>query len=238
MGAAMSLKNDRLEKIKELVFQKKVLSLQSLVGKSGYSERSTQRYLKELNYLTSYTHRGRFVTLSDIPTFNDFGIWSYQKIGFSKFGSSLDTIVAIVNQSECGFSREELESILKIGISKQIQILVQRESIHRVKLGGKYLYIPESAMKNKKKKLKIVGDLQSEEHFERSVQKTDLIALLKAVLIEKSIGIDIKSLKRIAQKYYLKIPLKKIEQLLLKYDLLEKKSTHVSKRTTDKIPTR
>ena len=133
----MSIKNDRLEKIKELVFQKKVLSLQSIIEKSGYSERSTQRYLKEFNCLTSYTHRGRFVTLSDIPSFNDYGIWFYRKIGFSKFGSSLDTIVAIINQSKHGFSREELESILKIGISKQIQILVQRESIHRIKLGSR-----------------------------------------------------------------------------------------------------
>lgn len=234
----MRKKNKQLENIKGLILQKKVLSLQSIIDQSGSSERTTQRYLKALNGLTSYTHRGRFVTLSQMPRFDNNGIWFYRQIGFSKFGNSLDTIIGLINQSECGFAREELEAMLKIGISKQIQILVQRENIHRVKLGNKYLYLPESVMHNRKKRLKIIGDRQAEEHFEKEVQKTDLIALLKAVLIEKRIGIDIKSLKRISQKYSLRIPSKKIEALLLNYDLLEKKSPRVSKRTTDEIPKR
>ena len=234
----MRKKEEQLAKIKGLVLQKKVLSLQSIIDQSGSRERTAQRYLKELNSLTSYTHKGRFVTLSNIPRFDDNGIWFYRQIGFSRLGSSLNTIIGLINQSKSGFSREELEAILKIEISKQIQILVQREEIHRVKLGNKYLYIPQCVLQNRKKRLKIVGDRQAEEHFEKDVQKTDLIALLKAVLIEKNIGIDIKSIKRIAQKYYLRIPLKKIEQLLLKYDLLEKKSPRVSKRTTHKISKR
>ena len=42
------------------------------------------------------------------------------------------------------------------------------------------------------------------------------------------IKIDVKNLKRFAQKYSLKIPLKKVEQLLLKYNLTEKKSHRIS----------
>ena len=234
----MRKKDKQLKKIKDLVLRKKVLSLQSIIDQSGTRERTTQRYLKELNTLTSYTHRGRFVTLLDIPRFDENGIWFYRKIGFSKFGNSLDTIIGLINQSEHGFSREELETVLKIGISKQIQILVQREEIHRVKLGNRYLYIPESVMQSREKRLQIVGYHQVEEHFDKDVQKSDLIALLKVVLMEKRIGIDIESIKRMAQKYSLQIPIKKIQQLLLNYDLLEKKSPNVGKRTPDKIPKR
>ena len=122
-----------------------------------------------------------------------------------------------------------MEAILKIGISKQIQILVQREKLYRIKLGNKYLYVPEGVIQNKKKRLKLVGDRQTDEHFEKDVQKTDLIALLKVVLIEKKVGIDLENIKRIARKYSLRIPLEKIQRLLLKYNLLEKKSSDVGK---------
>lgn len=220
----MGKRDYQREKIRELLRKKKVHSLHGISDHLGIGDRMVQLYLKDLHGLTSYTHRGQFVTLSAIPRFDEHGIWFYRQVGFSRFGSSLATIVGLIEQSKRGFSREELETILKIGISKQIQILVQRERLHRIKLGNKYLYIPEAAMQNKQRRLKLVGDRHTEEHFDKGVQKTELIALLKAVLIEKEVGIDIKSIKRIAGKYSLRIPLRKIEQLLLEYDLSEKKT--------------
>ena len=219
----MRTKRDLVTIFTDLLVQKKVVSLQSLIDHSQSSERTVYRSLKHLNRITSFTHGGQFVTLSSIPRFDANNIWFFRQIGFSKIGSSLDTIVALINKSRRGLSREELEAILKIGISKQIQILVQRNQIHRVKLGNQYLYLPQRVLQNTKKRLKIIGDRQTEEHFDKDVKLTDLIALLKAVLVETRIGIEVKSLKRIAQKFSLQIPVKKIEQLLLKYDLLEKK---------------
>jgi hypothetical protein len=223
-GKFMGRSSDRIDEIKEALLKKRVLSLQWMTEQLGISERSTQRYLKALQTLTSYTHKRQFFTLPDIPRFDHNGIWFCRQIGFSKFGNGLDTIVSFINRSENGFSREELEAILRTGLSKQIQILIQRERVQRIKLGNKYVYIPEAAMQNKQRRLKLVGDRHIEEHFEKAVQKTDLIALLKAALIEKEVGTDSKSIKRLAQKYSLRIPLRRIEQLLLKYDLPEKKT--------------
>jgi hypothetical protein len=95
--------------------------------------------------------------------------------------------------------------------------------LHRIKLGARYLYVPSETIANKTQKLKIVGDRQTEERFDRDVQKSDLIALLKAVLIEKNVGLDVKSIRRLVRKYALQISWSKIQYLLLKYDLLEKK---------------
>ena len=220
----MGKSDDQRERIGEIFREKKVHSLAGISEQLGIGDRMVQRYLKDLHGLTSYTHRGQYVTLPDMARFDEHGLWFYRQVGFSRFGNSLSTIVGLIEQSRKGFSREQLEAILKIGISKQIQILVQRERVHRVKLGSKYLYIPEAAMQDKKRRLKLVGDRHIEEHFEKTVPKTDLIALLKAVLVEKQVGTDSKSIKRIAQKYSLRIPLRKIEQLLLKYDLPEKKT--------------
>ena len=220
----MAKSSDNAEKIKEILLEKKVQSLRGIAEQVGVGERMVQLYLQRLQGVTSYTHRGQFVTLPVIPRFDELGIWFYRGVGFSKYGTSLDTIVALVEDSKEGFSREELEAILKIGISKQIQILVQREKLHRIKLGSRYLYVPGEAMASKARRLKIVGTRQTEERFDRDVQKSDLIALLKAVLIEKRVGLDVKSIKNLVRKYTLEISWNKIQLLLQRHDLLEKKT--------------
>jgi hypothetical protein len=214
----------RLEAVETDIRKRKVVAFCDLLHRVDCSPITLRRDLKALKAMSSYTHSSRYVTLPDIPKFDMDGIWFYRQIGFSKYGSSLDTIVGLIEQSKDGYSREELEGILRIRISQQIQTLLLRDQLHRVKLGNKYLYIPIAVVKNKKRRLRLIGDRQAEERFEKDVNKNDLIALLKAVLIEKKVGIDIENIKRIAQKYTLRIPLKRIQQLLLKHNLPEKKS--------------
>jgi len=71
--------------------------------------------------------------------------------------------------------------------------------------------------------LRLLNANNIEEYYDAIVSSSDLVALLKAVLVEKKIKIDVKNLKHFTKKYSLKIPLNKIEQLLLKYNLTEKK---------------
>jgi len=214
-------KDERLQTIKELIGKKKVLSFDKIEQSVNVSGITVRRDLLSLNYLTSYTHRGRFITLPKIPRFDNNGIWFFHEIGFSQYGNSLDSILKLINQSKQGLSREELEDVLKIGISKQIQILIGQEKLNRVKLGGKYIYLPEDLMKNEKKKYRLIGTRQSEDYFEKNVLKKDLILLLKAVLEHN--GIKITNLKQIVKKYNLKLPIKKIEKLLTENQLTEKK---------------
>src|SRR5262245_52089275 len=57
------------------------------------------RKLKPLNPLTSYTHRGRFYTLSEIADFDERGLWSHQSVWFSRQGTLLATVEAWVKGS-------------------------------------------------------------------------------------------------------------------------------------------
>ncbi|MFO7885107.1 MAG: DeoR family transcriptional regulator [Desulfobacteraceae bacterium] len=214
-------KDERLQTIKELIEKKKVLSFDKIEQSVNVSGITVRRDLLALNYITSYTHRGRFITLPKIPCFDNNGIWFFHEIGFSQYGNSLDSILKLIDQSKQGVSREDLEDILKIGISKQIQILIGQEKLNRVKLGGKYIYIPEDLMKNGKKKYRLIGKHQTEDYFEKDVRKKDLILLLKAVLEHN--GIKMANLKQIVKKYNLKLPIKKIEKLLTENQLTEKK---------------
>jgi hypothetical protein len=221
-GKKMQAKSDRLEVIRTMIYQKKVVSFASMSRSVLCSAVTLRRDLTTLQTITSYTHRGSYLTLPDIPTFNGHGIWFFRGIGFSRFNSSLELIVSIIENSKYGITQEEIEALLKIGISKQIQILMEQEPLHRVKTGAKYVYIPKEAAKNIKTKLKLLGSRQVEEYYEQEVKFSDLIAVLKVVLQEGKI--EMKSLKRWIKKYSLRIPVAKLERIIFKYKLDEKKT--------------
>ena len=111
--------------------------------------------------------------------------------------NSLDLIVRIIDKSE-GITKEKIESIIKIKISKQIQILLKKDRLHRVKSGAKYIYLSEELAKNKKRQMQILP-IDIEEYYDRKVNITDLVAVLKVVLAEHQI--DMNNLKKLVAKY-------------------------------------
>lgn len=217
---AMGKKNERLDRLSDLVEANKAVSIQDLITIFEECERTIRRDLKQLDAMTSYTHRGKFITLPYIPSFDVNGIWFYKGIGFTKHRNSLDLIVSIINAKE-SITKEEIEEISKIKISKQIQILLEQDRLHRVKLGAKYCYLSQELAKDKKRRMQLL-DIGIEEYYDKKVKLTDLIALLKVVLIEHNI--DMKGIKKLIKKYSLDVPVKKVEQIFLKYDLSSKKN--------------
>ena len=220
----MASTNERQIFVENIIRSKKIQTLEQILKHVSCSEITLRRDIRRINGITSYTHQGRFITLKDIPEFDNNGIWFYRKVGFTKYKNSLELMVHLINNSREGLSREQIQEILKIQIYQQIQTLLKRNELFRIKIGNKYIYLPEELAKNQKKRLQLLNANNVEEYYDAMVGFSDLVALLKAVLVEKKIKIDIKNLKRFTQKYSLKIPLKKVEQLLLKYNLAEKKS--------------
>jgi hypothetical protein len=213
----------RLVIIGDLISKGRACSFERIVSQLGCSEVTARRDITSIKGLRSYTHNGRFITLPEIPMFDEYGVWFHKKIGFTNFKNSLELIVNVINRCEGGITKESLDEILKIDVYKQIHTLLLREQINRVKIGRKYHYISDDLAKNKQKRARLLRADVIEEHHDAKVSITDLIALLKVVLMEHKVVIDSKSIKRMAQKYSLRIPLKKIERLLLKYKLSEKK---------------
>jgi hypothetical protein len=214
--------------VETIIRSKKIQTFEQILKQVNCSEATLRRDIRRIKGITSFTHQGRFVTLKDIPKFDKNGIWFYRKAGFTKYKNSLELIVHLINNSKEGLNREQIQQILKIQIFQQIQTLLKRNELYRCKIGNKYIYLPEQLAMNQKKRLRSLSANNVEEYYDAMVSSSDLVALLKAVLIEKKIKIDVKNLKRFAQKYSLKIPLKKVEQLLLKYNLTEKKSHRIS----------
>ena len=215
----MYSKAERLEYIKAFIKKNKAVTISEFFHHIPYCEKTLRRDINDLNGITSYTHRGKFITLPNIPIFDNYGIWFYKDIGFTKYKNSLDLIIRSIDNSE-GITKEELEGILRIKISKQIQILLSQKRLNRVKLGAKYFYLSEELAKNKKRQMQILP-IDIEEYSDRKVNITDLVAVLKVVLTEYQI--DMNNLNKFIVKYSLQVPINKIERLLLKYDLSSKK---------------
>jgi len=220
----VNIRSDRLKHTEEMIKRRKVVPFEDLLESADVSEPTLRRDIASLEGISSFTHNGRYISLPSIPCFDESGIWLYKKVGFTKFKNSLELIVNLIDNSQSGVTKEELDSLLRIDTYKQINTLLQRDQIHRIKTGRKYLYLPESLVRNRKKRLRLLPTVDIEECHQGRVKTTDLIALLKAVLIERKIHLDERSIGKISRKYALRLPAKKMEQLLQRYKLSEKKT--------------
>ena len=70
------------------------------------------RKLKLLDYLSSYTHRGRYYALRETARFDDAGLWSHDEVWFSRYGTLVSTIESFVNQSPSGWFADELADVM------------------------------------------------------------------------------------------------------------------------------
>src|SRR6202161_3445520 len=57
------------------------------------------RKLKLLDYLSSYTHRGRYYALRETARFEDAGLCPHDAVWFSRYGTLVSTIESFVNHS-------------------------------------------------------------------------------------------------------------------------------------------
>ena len=98
------------------------------------------RKLKQLGYLASYTHRGRFYTLSEIARFNEHGLWSQEAVWFSRHGTLLATVEAFVLGSSSGYYAQELADVLHAEVQEPLRHLVQQERLSRTEIDGQFVY--------------------------------------------------------------------------------------------------
>src|ERR1700686_4972870 len=90
----------RSDELRSLLLRRKIATLGELKQSLGTQVDVTVfRKLKPLDYLTSYSHRGRYYTLREIARFDDLGLWSHADAWFSGFGTLLATAERCVNRS-------------------------------------------------------------------------------------------------------------------------------------------
>ena len=99
------------------------------------------RRLKEVGYVSSYTHAGRYYTLLEIPQFDDHGVWLHQGVGFSRAGTLKGTVVKLVEEADAGKTPTEMEQLLRVRVRNTLVTLVREAKIGREPIERGYVYV-------------------------------------------------------------------------------------------------
>ena len=130
-----------------LLRQRRIATIDDLKEALGTHAAATVfRKLGQLDYRTSYSHRGRYYTLAEIARFDELGLWSFRQVWFSRFGTLVSTVEALVVASEAGYDAAELEEVLHVEAKAAVLGLVRAGRLSRERVSGRYVYLsPQSA---------------------------------------------------------------------------------------------
>jgi len=98
------------------------------------------RKLRVLDYLSSYSHRGRYYTLRGLAQFGPDGLWSHEGVWFSRYGTLLGTAETWVTQAPAGYVAEDLARLLHVDVHEPLRTLSTQGRLRRSDLAGVYLY--------------------------------------------------------------------------------------------------
>ena len=99
------------------------------------------RKLSALGYRSSYSHRGKYYTLFDMPQFNELGLWSYRAVWFSRDGNLLATTQRLVEEASAGLTVSELRGLLQVEVKEALLHLYRNGQIEREKIEDVYVYL-------------------------------------------------------------------------------------------------
>jgi hypothetical protein len=131
-----------IKAIEEFLKHHKIATFDQLQKALGNPARCTVfRKLADLQYLSSYSHRGKYYTLSSIAQFSVIGLWNYRSVWFSRFGNLLDTAEALVHHSEAGYTAAELKEVLHVKTKHALTQLVRSGRLQREPFDSVYVYL-------------------------------------------------------------------------------------------------
>jgi hypothetical protein len=128
---------EKEQKIVDWMRKRKVATMRHLRHQFQVSHMTVFRALKKQGYLTSYNHNASYYTLAEVPEFDDWGLWAYRHVRFSRFGTLWNTLVALVQRAPAGLTCEELEDRLQTRVANLLSRLVHHGRLHCQRLQGR-----------------------------------------------------------------------------------------------------
>lgn len=124
-----------------LLRKQKIATMPELKAALGTEARRTVfRKLEQLDYRTSYSHRGRYYTLDEVAAFDERGLWSWEDAWFSVDGTLLSTAASWVEDAELGYFVDELDNRLHVSTKDALRKLATDGLLVREVLNGRFLY--------------------------------------------------------------------------------------------------
>jgi hypothetical protein len=151
----MGLAKDKKTIVLQFLREKKIANIEELKWILGTDVRmAVFRMLHQLEYVSSYSHRGQYYTLVQIPRFDEHGLWSFQSIRFSRYGNLLSTAKALVEESEAGYTTAELEDIVHVEVKHPLLQLTREGKVMRYKVGRSHVYMSVEKGRQRQQRLR------------------------------------------------------------------------------------
>ncbi len=130
------------EALRSVLRQEKIATMDELKHALGTAADATVfRKLAELGYRNSYSHRGRYYTLDETARFDELGLWSFRQVYFSRSGTLVATVEALVASAEAGYDAAELEAVVNVEVKAALLNLVRSGRLSRQQVSGRYVYL-------------------------------------------------------------------------------------------------
>jgi hypothetical protein len=138
----MLSKEDAPEALRKLFRRRTVVDLAALFEVLGTRSRMTVfRRLREVGYHSSFTHTGRYYALSQIPQFDELGLWFFREVGFSRVGTLKETVATRVEETSEGCTHGELQRLLRVRAHNVLLDLFREGRVAREQLEEGLLYV-------------------------------------------------------------------------------------------------
>ena len=189
------------------------------------SRMSAFRRLREFDYLSSYTHAGRYYTLVEIPRFDEQGLWHYRDIGFSREGTLKNTVAHLVEIGHAGQTHRELERLVHVRVHNTLLSLVQEQRIERQRIEKMYLYVSSETERAAQQRAARRELLASSQKVALPLTPSTIIEVLVEVIQRKQPkGTPAEVAKRLADRGVL-VTAQQVEELFDRYGLSPEKKT-------------
>jgi hypothetical protein len=130
------------DRLLKLLRRRRVVALDGLFEALQTRSRMTVfRRLREVGYRTSFTHRGQYYALAELPEFDQWGLWFHGDIGFSRSGTLKETTAVQVEQAPDGRTHGELSHLLRVRVHNPLLDLIHEGRIGRERYRGQHLYV-------------------------------------------------------------------------------------------------
>ena len=131
-----------VDRLIEAFRRRDVLTLPEMMDALGTSAKMTVfRKLRALDYRASYSHAGKYYTLTERAEWDDDGLWVHQGIRFSRHGTLLATLQYLIDTAPTGCYAQELEERVGVGVHNALSTLQGRSQVRRHQIGASFLYV-------------------------------------------------------------------------------------------------
>jgi len=132
----------QIDDLRQFFSEHKIATIDQLKAIMGNPARCTVfRKLDQLQYLSSYSHRGKYYTLQSVARFSAQGLWNFKSVWFSRFGNLLQTAEALVHNSQAGYNASELQDIVQVKTKHALVQLVRDRRLQREIFDSVFVYL-------------------------------------------------------------------------------------------------